>query len=87
MTTAMSKRTQLRNEKALHDLVKTVPGNERCADCEARNPGAPPSLPLPSTTNHPFPGWASWSVSSSPVCHAPYSLRRKNEANNHQLGS
>ncbi|KAL8651005.1 MAG: hypothetical protein Q9226_004902 [Calogaya cf. arnoldii] len=39
MTTAMSKRTQMRNEKALQDLVKTVPGNDRCADCEARNPG------------------------------------------------
>ncbi|KAL8850072.1 MAG: hypothetical protein Q9221_004998 [Calogaya cf. arnoldii] len=39
MTTAMSKRTQMRNEKALQDLVKMVPGNDRCADCEARNPG------------------------------------------------
>ncbi|KAL8997635.1 MAG: hypothetical protein Q9169_003114 [Polycauliona sp. 2 TL-2023] len=39
MTTAMSKRTQMRNERALQDLVKTVPGNDRCADCEARNPG------------------------------------------------
>ncbi|KAL8672971.1 MAG: hypothetical protein Q9168_002604 [Polycauliona sp. 1 TL-2023] len=39
MTTAMSKRTQMRNERALQDLIKTVPGNERCADCEARNPG------------------------------------------------
>ncbi|KAL8687837.1 MAG: hypothetical protein Q9224_005038 [Gallowayella concinna] len=45
MTAAMSKRTQLRNEKALQDLIKTVPGNERCADCEARNPGTfDPSL-------------------------------------------
>ncbi|KAL9041143.1 MAG: hypothetical protein Q9180_001473 [Flavoplaca navasiana] len=40
MTTAiMSKRTQMRNERALQDLVKLVPGNDRCADCEARNPG------------------------------------------------
>ncbi|KAL8752408.1 MAG: hypothetical protein Q9184_005743, partial [Pyrenodesmia sp. 2 TL-2023] len=39
MTTAMSKRTQVRNEKALQDLIKTVPGNDRCADCAARNPG------------------------------------------------
>ncbi|KAL8921621.1 MAG: hypothetical protein Q9172_003910 [Xanthocarpia lactea] len=39
MTTTMSKRTQLRNERALQDLVKMVPGNERCADCDARNPG------------------------------------------------
>ncbi|KAL8880817.1 MAG: hypothetical protein Q9192_007939, partial [Flavoplaca navasiana] len=40
MTTAiMSKRTHMRNERALQDLVKMVPGNDRCADCEARNPG------------------------------------------------
>ncbi|KAL9013072.1 MAG: hypothetical protein Q9173_002209 [Seirophora scorigena] len=35
----MSKRTQVRNERALQELVKTVPGNDRCADCGARNPG------------------------------------------------
>ncbi|KAL8867498.1 MAG: hypothetical protein Q9174_005628 [Haloplaca sp. 1 TL-2023] len=35
----MSKRTQIRNEKALQDLVRSVPGNDRCADCAARNPG------------------------------------------------
>lgn len=40
MTTTMSKRTQVRNERALQELVKTVPGNDRCADCAARNPGA-----------------------------------------------
>ncbi|KAL9582587.1 MAG: hypothetical protein Q9212_003207 [Teloschistes hypoglaucus] len=39
MTAAMSKRTQARNEKALQEMVKTVPGNDRCADCGARNPG------------------------------------------------
>ncbi|KAL8714657.1 MAG: hypothetical protein Q9220_001606 [cf. Caloplaca sp. 1 TL-2023] len=39
MTSATSKRTQARNEKALQELVKTVPGNDRCADCAARNPG------------------------------------------------
>ncbi|KAI4136296.1 MAG: hypothetical protein LQ341_005707 [Variospora aurantia] len=39
MTTTMSKRTQVRNERALQELVKTVPGNDRCADCGARNPG------------------------------------------------
>lgn len=44
MTTSMSKRTQLRNERALQDLVKLVPGNDRCADCDARNPGASRSL-------------------------------------------
>ncbi|KAL9101762.1 MAG: hypothetical protein Q9163_003009 [Psora crenata] len=36
---AISKRTQARNEKALQDLIKTVPGNDRCADCGSRNPG------------------------------------------------
>ena len=44
MTTSMSKRTQLRNERALQDLVKFVPGNDRCADCDTRNPGASRSL-------------------------------------------
>ena len=39
MATAMSKRTQARNEKALQELIKVVPGNDRCADCGARNPG------------------------------------------------
>ena len=41
MTTALSKRHQARNEKALQELIKTVPGNDRCADCGARNPGTP----------------------------------------------
>ncbi|KAL9059292.1 MAG: hypothetical protein Q9206_001568 [Seirophora lacunosa] len=36
----MSKRTQARNERALQELVKTVPGNDRCADCAARNPAS-----------------------------------------------
>ena len=39
MTTALSKRHQARNEKALQELIKTVPGNDRCADCGAKNPG------------------------------------------------
>lgn len=34
----MSKRQQARNEKALQDLVHSVPGNNSCADCYARNP-------------------------------------------------
>ncbi|KAL3424542.1 UBA/TS-N domain-containing protein [Phlyctema vagabunda] len=34
-----SKRQQARNERVLQDLVKTVPGNSVCADCQARNPG------------------------------------------------
>jgi hypothetical protein len=35
----MSKRQQARNERDLQDLIRSVPGNERCADCQARNPG------------------------------------------------
>ncbi|GAO14311.1 hypothetical protein UVI_02033880 [Ustilaginoidea virens] len=38
MSGALSKRQQARNEKALHDLVHDVPGNNSCADCHARNP-------------------------------------------------
>ena len=44
MTTALSKRHQARNERALQELIKTVPGNDRCADCGTRNPGMPPLL-------------------------------------------
>ncbi|ODH51345.1 hypothetical protein GX48_02585 [Paracoccidioides brasiliensis] len=39
MTSALSKRQQARNERALQELITTVPGNERCVDCQARNPG------------------------------------------------
>ncbi|MCJ1276300.1 hypothetical protein MMC21_004105 [Puttea exsequens] len=39
MTANLSKRHQARNERALQELIKTVPGNDRCADCGARNPG------------------------------------------------
>jgi hypothetical protein len=39
MSGALSKRQQARNERALQDLIKTVPGNNVCADCQARNPG------------------------------------------------
>ncbi|KAI9889818.1 MAG: hypothetical protein M1814_004920 [Vezdaea aestivalis] len=35
----MTKRQQARNERALQDLVKIVPGNDKCADCQAWNPG------------------------------------------------
>ncbi|KAH8820868.1 hypothetical protein F5884DRAFT_850114 [Xylogone sp. PMI_703] len=35
---ALSKRQQARNEKTLQELLK-VPGNNVCADCQARNPG------------------------------------------------
>ncbi|KAK3985037.1 UBA domain-containing protein 3 [Cladorrhinum sp. PSN332] len=38
MSGALSKRQQARNEKVLHDLVKSVPGNDICADCSTRNP-------------------------------------------------
>ncbi|EME39339.1 hypothetical protein DOTSEDRAFT_75150 [Dothistroma septosporum NZE10] len=36
---AISKRQQARNERLLQDLLRTVPGNDRCADCAAKNPG------------------------------------------------
>ena len=39
MASAITKRQQARNERALQDLIKSVPGNDRCADCSAKNPG------------------------------------------------
>lgn len=39
MAAFVSRRQQARNEKALQDLVHSVPGNGFCADCQARNPG------------------------------------------------
>ncbi len=39
MTATISKRSQARNERAIQELIRTVPGNDRCADCQARNPG------------------------------------------------
>jgi hypothetical protein len=39
MTSAISKRQQARHEKTLQDLIRTVPGNDRCADCGSKNPG------------------------------------------------
>jgi hypothetical protein len=42
----ISKRQQQRNEKALTELIRTVPGNDRCADCDALTPGSSPALPL-----------------------------------------
>jgi hypothetical protein len=41
MASVISKRQQARNERALQDLLRTVPGNDVCADCQARNPGLP----------------------------------------------
>ncbi|KAK4241323.1 putative GTPase activating protein for Arf-domain-containing protein [Achaetomium macrosporum] len=38
MSSALSKRQQARNEKALQDLLHSVPGNNFCADCQAQNP-------------------------------------------------
>ncbi|PTB40876.1 uncharacterized protein TrAFT101_006029 [Trichoderma asperellum] len=38
MTGALSKRQQARNEAILQELVHSVPGNDQCADCHARNP-------------------------------------------------
>ncbi|EXJ65018.1 hypothetical protein A1O7_01357 [Cladophialophora yegresii CBS 114405] len=37
MASSMSKRTQARNEKELHQLL-SVAGNSQCADCGAKNP-------------------------------------------------
>lgn len=35
---AITKRQQARNEKELNELLR-IPGNNQCADCQARNPG------------------------------------------------
>lgn len=39
MASLVSKRQQARNEKALQELISSVAGNDRCADCAAKNPG------------------------------------------------
>ncbi|KAF1815415.1 ArfGap-domain-containing protein, partial [Eremomyces bilateralis CBS 781.70] len=39
MALPLTKRQAARNEKALQELIKSVPGNDRCADCGAKNPG------------------------------------------------
>ncbi|KAJ9256303.1 hypothetical protein DTO212C5_9046 [Paecilomyces variotii] len=39
MVAGLSKRQQARNERALQDLIRSIPGNDRCADCSAYNPG------------------------------------------------
>jgi ribosomal protein L40E len=45
MSSALSKRQQARNERALQDLIKSVPGNNVCADCYAKNPGTARCFP------------------------------------------
>ncbi|RJE18075.1 GTPase Activating Protein [Aspergillus sclerotialis] len=38
MVIGISKRHQFRNERTLQDLIRSVPGNDRCAECQAVNP-------------------------------------------------
>ncbi|KAI9749690.1 MAG: hypothetical protein M4579_006780 [Chaenotheca gracillima] len=77
MSTATSKRQQVRNERALQDLIKTVPGNDRCADCQAKNPGDSSSSILKDDglTDESI-GWASWSLGIF-LCMRCASLHRK----------
>ncbi len=67
MSSALSKRQQARNERTLQDLIKNVPGNNVCADCQARNPGEIRHADLcrVAIANREAVGWASWSVSYS----------------------
>jgi hypothetical protein len=46
MSGTLSKRQQARNEAILQELVHSVPGNDQCADCHARNPGMHHALPM-----------------------------------------
>lgn len=75
---AMNKRQTARNERALQDLLK-VPGNDRCADCFARNPGLlrrdarSARLHFADT---PAAGWASWNLGVF-LCVRCASLHRK----------
>lgn len=39
MSSIINKRQQARNERILQDLLKSVAGNDRCADCGTKNPG------------------------------------------------
>jgi hypothetical protein len=45
MAGVINKRQQVRNERALQELIKTVPGNDKCAECGAKNPGTTMTWP------------------------------------------
>ena len=64
MALRINKRQQARNEQTLQDLIKNVPGNDRCADCFARNPGwwYHNSTTEFAANNALNTGWASWNV-------------------------
>jgi hypothetical protein len=51
MPTGISKRQQARNEKTLTELIRTVPGNDRCADCDALTPGTSREILIVDHTN------------------------------------
>jgi len=61
MISGTTKRQQVRNEKALQDLVRSTPGNNVCADCGIANPS--------------WASWSVRSPGPSPLCQpAPPSL-------------
>jgi hypothetical protein len=64
---AINKRQQARNERALQDLIRSVPGNDKCADCAAKNPGMLLMSAVYRVLTFFASGWASWSVSSFPT--------------------
>jgi hypothetical protein len=65
MSGALSKRQQARNERTLQELIKTVPGNNSCADCGTSNPGESCVIAIMGRRLTRDIGWASWSVSRS----------------------